>query len=148
MQPRYDNHKLTGAWLLDHYQIAGQHGQPVLLWGGNASGILIYTDNGYMSVQVSNNDRPAFAQNDFLAGEPDEIRSAFEGYTAYFGRYDYKETNGYVNHHVQQSIFPNWNGVTHTRFVTLDNDKLILGTPPISIKGESCTMQMYWKRID
>lgn len=148
MQPQSDNPLLTGTWLLDHYQITGQQGQPILLWGSNVSGILIYTDNGYMSVQVSNNDRSAFAQNDFLAGNPDEVRSAFEGYTAYFGRYEYQAKNGFVYHHVQQSVFPNWNGITHTRFVTLNNDTLILGTPPISIKGEPCVMQMHWKKVE
>jgi len=148
MQTQSDNHKLTGTWLLDHYQISDQTGQPVLLWGTSTSGILIYTRDGYMSVQVSNNDRPAFAQDDFLAGSSAEIQSAFEGYTAYFGRYEYQEKNGFVYHYVQQSVFPNWNGITHTRFVTLDNDKLILGTPPISIKGELCTMQMHWKKVD
>ena len=143
-----DNHKLTGTWMLDHYQITDQNGQDILLWGNNTSGILIYTDDGYMSVQVSNNDRPAFAANDFLAGEADEIKSAFEGYTAYFGTYAYLKKNGFVHHHVQQSVFPNWNGVTHTRFVNLVDGKLTLSTPPITIKGKSCTMQMYWKKID
>ena len=143
-----ENHKLIGSWHLEKYEIRNQQKQPVLLWGKSASGLLIYLDNGYMSVQVSNNDRPVFANDDLRAGSTEEIFQAFTGYTAYFGKYKYQEKNNRVFHYVEQSAFPNWNGVTHTRFVSLNDAKLTLRTPPILINGESCEMQMFWQRIE
>ena len=143
-----DNHKLVGSWILEKYSVVDQNNRPVLLWGEHASGLIIYLENGRMSVQVSNTDRPFFVNADLRAGSAEEITQAFTGYTAYFGRYEYQEKNGYVLHFVEQSVFPNWNGITHTRYVSLEGDRLVLRTPPIQIDGEFCEMNMYWKRAD
>lgn len=141
------NHPLVGSWQLEKYEISDQKGQPVLLWGSSASGLLIYLNNGFMSVQVSNNNRPLFANDDLRAGSTEEIFQAFTGYTAYFGTYDYQKKSNCVFHYVDQSVFPNWNGVTHTRYVSLQDNKLTLRTPPILINGEFCEMHMYWQRL-
>lgn len=143
-----DNYKLAGAWELENYLITNQRSENVFLWGPKAFGLLIYLNNSRMSVQVSNIARPFFAQDDFLAGSDTEVRSAFEGYTAYFGKYEYREEDGLVYHDVQESVFPNWRGVRHTRYVSLIQNKLILSTPPIMIKGMPCEMQMFWKKVD
>ena len=143
-----DNYKLTGSWELENYLIINQQGENVFLWGSKASGLIVYLKNGYMSVQVSNTNRHFFARDDFLTGSDKEIRAAFEGYIAYFGKYEYHEEDGLVYHDVQESIFPNWRGVRHTRYVSLNQNKLILSTPPIMIKGMPCAMQMFWKKID
>lgn len=143
-----NNQKLIGAWQLSDYQVSDQYNEHILLWGIKAAGLLIYLSNGIMSVQVSGSSRPVFTKGDFQAGSIDEIKCAFEGYTAYFGRYEYQEKNGLVLHHVHESLFPNWNGVTHTRYVYLDQNKLTLRTPPIPIKGELCTMQLHWLKVD
>lgn len=142
-----ENHKLVGSWHLEKYAVSNKNNQPIFLWGKSPSGLLIYLDNGYMSVQVSNNDRPAFAIDDLRAGTTEEIFQAFTGYTAYFGKYNYQGKNNCVFHYIQQSVFPNWNGVTHKRFVSLHNTQLVLRTPPILINGESCEIQMFWQRI-
>ena len=143
-----DNHQLAATWSLEKYTVTNQNNEPILLWGEHTSGLLIYADNGCMSVQVSNNDRPIFAKSDMGAGSVEEITQAFMGYTAYFGKYEYQEKNNYVLHFVEQSVYPNWNGVTHTRYVSLNGNQLILSTPPIVINGEPCEMQMFWQRID
>ena len=140
--------KLVGSWRLEKYAVSNKKNQPIFLWGKSPSGLLIYLDNGCMSVQVSNNDRPAFAINDLLAGTDEEIFQAFTGYTAYFGKYNFQEKNNCVFHYVQQSVFPNWNGVTHKRFVSLHDNQLILRTPPILINGEPCDIQIFWRRIE
>jgi hypothetical protein len=139
--------ELLGAWHLKSYSVKKQNNHPLPLWGEYAGGLLIYLPNGYMSVQVSNKDRPAFEKGDFLAGSIEEITSAFEGYTAYYGKFEYQPDNQLVCHYVDQSVFPNWCGVTHKRYVELSNSQLTLSTPPILINGELCTMQMFWQRI-
>jgi len=143
-----DNHKLVGSWFLEKYTVTKPNNHPILLWGKHASGLIIYLENGHMSVQVSDADRPNFINDDLRAASTEEITRAFTGYTAYFGKYEYQEKNNCVLHFVEQSVFPNWNGVTHTRYVSLDGNKLILRTPPILIDGDACEMQMFWQRID
>lgn len=138
---------LIGIWGLNNYSVMNLKGENILLWGENAEGLLVYLNNDHMSVHVSNKNRPHFACNDFLAGTTDEITAAFEGYTAYYGKYELQGDN-IIHHYVNQSAYPNWNGVTHKRFISLNPPELTLSTPPILINGELCTMRMYWKRID
>ena len=46
-------------------------------------------------------DRPAFAGSDRLGGTDAEVRSAFEGYHAYFGRFMVDAAAGTVTHHIE-----------------------------------------------
>lgn len=144
--PATDN-PLPGVWKLHSYSIVKQNNDKVLLWGENPSGMLIYLPNGYMSVQVSNADRMLFEKGDFLAGTGQEISEAFEGYTAYYGRYEYLPEKQLVCHYVDQSLYPNWSGAVNERYAALDGDCLTLSTPPVSIAGEPCTMSMHWRRV-
>lgn len=140
--------EIIGAWELDSYKVKMDTGETFDLWGKNTTGILIYLPNGYMSVHVSDKDRPKFKDNDFLSGEFKEVKAAFERYTTYFGTYKYDPENGVVFHYVAESLFPNWSGVTHKRFVVLEGDECLLKTPPTLIKGEKSIMELHWKRLN
>ncbi len=142
-----DNDKIVGTWTLGSYDIKMDSGEDINLWGKNTSGILIYLANGYMSVHVSNMDRVQFKDNDFLSGSFEELKSAFEGYTCYFGTYEYSPEEHVVYHRVMESVYPNWSGVTHTRYAELSDDKLILTTPPIKLSGQDGVMNLYWERV-
>lgn len=56
---------LVGAWTLESYQsrlLEGTHIQYPL--GPDATGIILYTPDGYMSAQIMRIDRPHFATDD------------------------------------------------------------------------------------
>ena len=87
-----DKERLIGAWHLVHIDAPGP--------GGNASavalpaGILIYTRDGHMSVQL-------------MYSKPFKVRSneyVQDGYEASFGSYRVDEATHTVTHHVQGSI--------------------------------------------
>lgn len=139
--------EIVGCWRLCSYIIKGVNEEKNYLWGKNADGVIIYLENGYMSVHVSNKDRQKFGDNDFLHGKDEEVRKAFEGYTTYFGTYEYKPDEGLVLHHINEALYPNWSGITHTRFVQCEGDKLSIKTPPISIAQKECVMELSWVKV-
>lgn len=141
------NQKIVGVWRLESYLLTLSSGKNVPLWGDNPDGAIIYLENGFMSVHVSDQDRPKFVANDFLAGTVDEIKRAFEGYTAYFGTYEYDSNKGEVLHHVLGSLYPNWSGITQKRFIQCNDNKLVITTPPIIVSNEDCIMEMRWVRV-
>jgi hypothetical protein len=85
-----DRERLIGAWHLA--SIAGPDGKPVTT--GMPKGILIYTRDGHMSVQLMYPKSASALSNEYVE----------KGYEASFGSYDINEATHTVTHHVQGSI--------------------------------------------
>jgi hypothetical protein len=60
--------------------------------GKDASGLIIYTPDGYMSAQLMAADRAAYASGHPHAGTTAEMSAAAAGYTAYSGPFLVDET--------------------------------------------------------
>ncbi len=84
-----DQAKLIGAWHL--VSITGTGGQPV---SPIPAGMLIYTRDGHMSVQLMYPKADKAFSNQYVQS----------GYEASFGSYDVDEAKHTVTHHVQGSI--------------------------------------------
>jgi hypothetical protein len=84
--------RLIGAWHLVHIDSPGQDGKPTDI--PQPQGMLIYTRDGHMSVQLMYPKSASSLSNEY-------VRS---GYEASFGRYDVDETKHMLTHHVQGSI--------------------------------------------
>lgn len=87
--PRSDKARLIGAWHL--VSITGPDGKLV---SRVPNGLLIYTLDGHMSVQLMYPKADSALSNQYVQG----------GYEASFGSYDVDEANHIVTHHVQGSI--------------------------------------------
>lgn len=136
-----------GIWKLASSEYRLPDGQAIFPMGRNAAGILVYSVDGHMCVQIMRSDRPAFTSDDRMAGTTEEIKSAFEGFVAYFGTYEVNREEGTVTHHMEGSSFPNWVGGKQKRFFELSGDRLTLRTPPIRLGGHQITGVLHWKRI-
>jgi hypothetical protein len=86
---RSDRDKLIGAWRL--VSIAGADGKPVT--SGKPIGMLIYTRDGHMSVQLMYPQSEKSLSNEYVEN----------GYEASFGSYDVDAARHTVTHHVQGS---------------------------------------------
>ena len=84
-----DKEKLVGAWRLA--SIVGPDGQ--LVTAGVPVGMLIYTRDGHMSVQLMYPKSSSSLSNEYVRN----------GYEASFGSYDINEATHTVTHHVQGS---------------------------------------------
>ena len=80
--------KLVGAWHLVHIDAPGTDGKSVPV--PQPKGILIYTRDGHMSVQLMYPESANTLSNEYV----------LNGYEASFGSYDVDETAHTVTHHV------------------------------------------------
>jgi endonuclease/exonuclease/phosphatase family metal-dependent hydrolase len=141
--------QLVGAWKLvsiDERRADGQRVTPAD-YGPEPIGLLIYDASGYMSAQAMRRGRGKLPSDDVHLAPPQQTKEAFVGYNAYFGKYEVREAEGIVIHHVEGSMIPNWEGGAQRRRFTLEGDKLILEPPPFDAAGEKRTRRLTWQRL-
>lgn len=97
----------VGTWRLLSCEFHAASGKVVYPLGADVQGLIIYTEQGYVSATLMRPSRPCFASGNQAQGTPEEIKAAFEGYVAYYGTYEVDQEEGTVTHHVQGSMFPN-----------------------------------------
>lgn len=112
---------LIGTWLLVSQYSSSPDGRLVENRGENPAGILMYDAAGNMAVQLMRTDARAPEYTDLS-----DLRTAMEGYHAYFGRYEVNEAQRMVRHYVVGSAYPGYRGTTQIRYYDLDGDTLTL----------------------
>lgn len=139
--------QFVGTWQLVSSEFRRSDGTIIYPYGQDAIGTLYYDATGNMAVQLLRTDRPFFAAGDRQQGTTEEIKAAFEGSLAYFGRYEVDEQAKTVTHHVIGCTFPNWIGQPQKRFFAFADNQLILSTPPLRVGGSTLTGLLQWQRI-
>jgi hypothetical protein len=109
-KPIQNSAPMVGAWKLTSFKTQKTNGDVIYPFGKNARGSIIYTDSGRFSAQVMRPDRPKFTSGDQMKGTSEEIKANYEGYVSYYGSYEFDNENGFIIHHVEGSLFPNWEG--------------------------------------
>jgi Lipocalin-like domain len=138
---------VLGAWELVSYTIEDSpSGETTYPLGHNPVGLIMYTEDGYMSAQLMRSDR--FATD---PPEPPEETAAAEsafatGYLAYSGPFQVDEATGTLYHQVRVSLFPKWLGSTQLRCSHLEGDNLTLSGSNTSADGVTSTHTLLWKR--
>ena len=141
-----DRDLFVGTWKLVSAEYRSDEDEVHHLLGTHPIGQLMYDERGYMSAQLLDKERPAFASNDWLKGTPEEVTAAFEGHRAYFGTYEVDEKARKVTHHVLGSPFPNWIGRDNVRYYEFAGNRLILRTAPMLMGGRRVIGQLVWER--
>jgi hypothetical protein len=116
--------RFVGTWRLLECYGKWSDGRISYPYGDKPEGQLIYDGHGNFSGQIAGSGRPAFETGNLLKGTPEEIKTAFEGYIAYYGTYEVEEAKGQVTHHVQNALFPNWIGDIQTRNFEFEGKKI------------------------
>jgi hypothetical protein len=137
---------LVGAWRLKDFRIESSNGDVSYPFGESAKGILLYSRCGLMSAQLMRADRPQFASGDQQVGTEREFEEGFKNCVSYFGTYELHEDEGFVIHHVENSLFPNWEGAPQKRFFELKDNLLRISTPPLSWGNEQQVGLLVWER--
>ena len=102
--PGSDKERLVGAWHLVSMEEPGADGKVHRIT--DRKGMLIYTTDGHVSVQLMLPESESRVSNDYV----------LNGYEASFGSYDVDEAAHSVTHHVQGSITPGLWGKTSRAF--------------------------------
>ena len=139
--------RFIGGWKLVTSEFRTSEGKVAYPLGEKAVGILMCDSGGRYAAQLMRRDRPKFASGDMRGGTPEEIKTAADGYVAYFGTYEIDEKKGTIVVHVEASLFPNWVGQDQMRFYEFSDDLLTLKTPPMLSGGQEITGVLVWKRL-
>jgi hypothetical protein len=116
-------------------------------YDGNATGYLMYTQEGYMSVVImTTTNRPQFKGREFFEGNSEEKIAAADTYVSYCGRYEIQADK--VIHHVEASLFPNEVGTDLERSFELKGNQLSLTTTPFLMDDKQQVARLVWERIE
>lgn len=140
--------RLVGAWRLHEYSVTVNDDIVLYPLGPDATGLIIYTPDGYMSAQLMAAGRPQYASGEIFLGTPEEAASAAAGYLAYSGPFYVDEDHGTLRHHMSVSLFPNWIGNTQGRSLQLEGDTLTLTTAAFPYEDVLLSPRLIWKRAE
>jgi hypothetical protein len=115
------NNPLLGTWHLVRWDITYSDGrEPTLPYGNQATGMIAYTHDGFMSACIARGARPKLSSSSVRSAPVDERLAAFESYFQYAGPYDIEGPVGqqHVTHHVTHSLNPNFVGTKQIRKMT------------------------------
>jgi hypothetical protein len=135
---------VVGTWDLLHWRRTGSDGQLVFPLGEDARGLLVYTRNGHVIVQMAASGRAPIEGTDPLGGSVEERAAAYSGFLGYFGTYEVQ--GGDIVHHVDSCSYPNWSQTVAIRPFELHGEQLILRTPPTASHGTTWVNEMAWQR--
>jgi hypothetical protein len=136
-----DASQFVGRWGLTDYLARDSAGHTEHPFGEAVEGAILYTEGGWMAVQIAGSERPA------LAGASDRgaaRAAAFASYIAYAG--PYRVEGDEVVHTVELGLIPDWRGGEQRRYYTFSDDRLLLRTPPITNAGRTLTHELHWAR--
>jgi hypothetical protein len=136
---------LTGSWKLVAWRRVAGDGTITYPLGQDASGLLIYTADGHMAVVIAGANRaPVVTDDPPLGGDLQPRADAYSSCLAYAGSYELQGDT--VVHHIAESLYPAWSGEEQSRPFTLDDDELVLRTPPVQGAAGTVVNELHWKR--
>jgi hypothetical protein len=115
---------IVGTWVVTGAQKLLPDGTRVSDYGPNPHGLVIFTADGYYSVQIYRAERLKFASGDKLKGTPEEYKEASLSTSVHFGRYTVDPAKSAITFHIDRSSFPNQDDTTQVRPYELKGDQL------------------------
>lgn len=139
---------LVGSWRLLAVETVRDDGGVTTAWMGDEPvGLITYQPDGLMSVQIMRDPRPSFASGSRASATPEELKSAFFGYYAYWGSYTVHGADSSVSHRLTASLYPEEVGITYTRYFRREGQRLVLTTAPISYDGRRIVNRLTWEKV-
>jgi len=136
MEPR-----IAGTWRLKTWRRFEEDGSVFYPFGEDACGILIYSPDGHMAVQMLASERPLIETDDALGGSEQQRAAAYSSCLAYFGTYEVRGQS--VVHKVAASLFPNWSNTVQERPFVRNGQELVL---QVTTEDGRITNEIVWER--
>jgi len=136
-----------GAWRLVSALQVFDDGEHRPEFGTPADGYLVYTPDGVVTATLGAMTRPPFAAADPAQGTGAEYESA-RHLIAYAGRWSFEPDTSVMTHHIEVSLYPNWQGQAQERRVALHGDLLtITASPRTDERGRTFHVELTWRRV-
>ena len=114
-------------------------------YGENPRGQLILTPDGRYSIVLSRAEMPKIASGSRTKATSEENKAVVDGSIAHTGRYTIDDGGRAITFHIETSTFPNWNGTTQKRPLSLKGDLLIYTVATPSAGG--APNDVTWRRV-
>ena len=115
---------IAGTWVLAAADKLLPDGSRVSDYGDHRHGLVIFTPDGYYSIQIYRATRLKFSSGDKLKGAPDEYKDATLGMSIHYGRYTVDPDKHIISFRVDRASFPNWDDTTRVTQYELKGDEL------------------------
>ena len=113
------------AFAQSNQTVVGSY-QPVTVpaFGDNPRGQMILTADGRYSIVLARATMPTIAGGARTKGTAEENKAVVDGSIAHSGRYTIDDGGKSISFHTETSTFPNWDGTTQKRPLTVSGDTL------------------------
>ena len=136
--------QIQGSWTLVSC-VNERDGKKIDVFGPNPRGLFILTPEGRFTMILMQASLPKFAANNRTKGTAEENQAVVQGSIITFGKYTVaSEKEQVVNLLVEGCTFPNWDGGTQKRLMTVVGDELRVTVPTPASGGG--TNYVIWKR--
>src|SRR5262245_39654679 len=132
----------VGTWSLVTNDTVRPDGSRAPTFGGKATGMLIFGNDGRFIYLFGREELPKFASNNRTMGTPEENAAVVKGSIATYGTYSVADKTFTLK--IEHSTFPNWNGAEQTRTITVSGDELKWNNPAGSGGGVT---ELVFKRM-
>jgi hypothetical protein len=140
--------RLVGAWRYVRWDTTYDDGRVTHPYADGATGLILYTADGYMSASIMAPNRPLLTNLNPRKVDAVERAQAFDGYFSYAGRW--RIENGRVIHDVEIALNPSFVGVVQAREPLFGVDREYVGTLSLSATEQTAqgrrTHRILWRR--
>ena len=139
---------LLGAWRLESAVEVFDDGERRNEFGPSPEGYLCYSPAGVVSAVLGDSARPSVSAGDPQSATDDDYEEMARRFIAYAGLFSVDVGNETVTHHVDVSLFPNWQGHDQVRRVTIEGGRLsIIASDRTSSDGRTFHSELIWLRV-
>lgn len=142
--------ELIGSWkLLSYIEITTDGADSFFPLSNKASGILIYSADGYMSVMISGMTHPNEKQNKTEYTSLRTFANQKSEFLAFSGTYTVDNRNATVTHNVFKALSSKLEGKDVERRIDFEGDILYLKSiRPVFSNGKLVNSYMTWQRLE
>jgi Lipocalin-like domain len=144
---------LVGTWRLLSIEIEGPTGRTSdPFYNQVGSGLLIYDQSGWVSVQIVASTRPKLdapaSRRKGAKGTGNSRLKAqlIDTYYAYFGTWEYDPQTSVVTHQVKSALYPGEEGARYAQQVKLEGTRMIFTREVTSGVGRTVQKKI-WERV-
>jgi hypothetical protein len=136
--------QLIGSWIFVSSVDTNKDGKKSERFGPNAKGLLMFDASGHYSLLESRADLPRFSANNVTQGTAEENKAVLQGMIAHVGTWTVDEATKTLNTNIEAGVFPNLNGGTQKRTITLLTADELKYANPATTAGTSS--EVVWRR--
>lgn len=138
----FDRKRLVGTWQLARWYITYEDGSVTEPLGAEAEGLLVYTDDGWMSAALMSANRPRLSRRNPREASVAERAAAFDTFFAYSCRW--RVVGDSVEHSVTLSHNPALVGTVQVRRIRMRGRQLTLSADE-AVEGGLRIHRLQWR---